>query len=77
VKDCVFKLTVIICSQVLCAGLVVGKASASCWGNSQNVRKILPESGEKEDIVGCGMFDSLVDCWNPLAGHVWEDASLL
>lgn len=63
---CVDELTVIICSQIHCAGVVVGSASTGCRGNSKHIREILLESGEQEDIVSCGMLDGLVDSWSPL-----------
>lgn len=71
------KLTVIIRSQVHCACMVVGRASSSCWGNSQHIREIFPEFGEQEDVVSCGVLYGLVDSWSPLVGDVWNDACLL
>lgn len=57
--------------------MVVGRASSSCWGNSQHIREIFPEFGEQEDVVSCGVFYGLVDSWSPLVGDVWNDACLL
>ncbi len=62
----VYKLTVIIRSQVHRARMVVGRASTRCWGNSEHIREVLLESGEQEDIVCCGMLDGLIDSWSPL-----------
>lgn len=43
---CVDKLTVIVCSDVQDAGMVVGRASTRRWGNSYHIREILSQFGE-------------------------------
>lgn len=59
--------------------MVVGEAGASRRGNREHVREVLPEFGEKVDVVCGGGFDGLIDRWRARVGPraAGERASLL
>lgn len=61
IGECVHKLTVVVRPQVHHAGMVIGRAGTSGRRNSKHVREILPELGEQEHRVSCGVGDGLVD----------------
>lgn len=75
--SCADELTVIICSQVQSAGVVVGSTSTRCRGNGEHIWKILPKFGEQENSVCCFVLNSLVDSRGALVGNIWDDTSLL
>lgn len=77
IGECVAKLTVVIRPQVHHAGMVIGRAGTSGRRNGKHVREILPELGEQEHGVSCGVLDGLIDSWRPLVGNIRGDASLL